>query len=144
MRMNERKIHVVMARVAVGLAVFAGIPLVLFAQWEPDRRLTLESSPSQTSHNNAWCVAAGGDLVHVVWFDGRDGDWEIYYKRSTDRGLTWGTDTRLTDNPAVSTDPSVTGSGLSIHVVWRDTRDGNDEIYYKRSTDGGVIWGSDA
>ena len=30
-----------------------------------------------------------------------------------------------------------------MHVVWHDDRDGNDEIYYKLSLDGGVSWGSD-
>jgi hypothetical protein len=34
-------------------------------------------------------------------------------------------------------------SGSSIHLVWRDDRDGNQEIYYIRSADGGLTWGAD-
>ena len=30
-----------------------------------------------------------------------------------------------------------------MHVVWHDYRDGNSEIYYKRSIDGGVSWSAD-
>jgi hypothetical protein len=32
------------------------------------------------------------------------------------------------------------GSNNHIHVVWNDDTPGNDEIYYKRSTDGGTTW----
>jgi len=114
-----------------------------FAQWQPDVRLTNDPAASYTSPNNAWCIAANGDLVHVVWLDERDGNFEIYYKRSTDGGSSWGPDTRLTNNTASSDYPSVSVSGSVVHIVWRDNRDGNAEIYYNRSTDGGVSWGAD-
>jgi len=115
----------------------------IFAQWEPDIRLTNDPAVSYTSINNAWCIASSGNVVQVVWYDFRDGNSEIYYKRSTDGGVSWGADTRLTNNSANSLLPSVSVSTSVVHVVWRDLRDGNDEIYYKRSTDGGVSWGAD-
>ena len=37
--------------------------------------------------------------------------------------------------------PSVTVSGLVVHVVWEDSRDGNLEIYYKRDTNGNIPTG---
>ncbi len=117
--------------------------LPALAQWEPDVRLTYNDSLSNTSYNNAWCVAASGSNVHVVWQDNRDGNWEIYAKRSTDFGSIWGADTRLTNNPSYSESPSVAASGSYIHVAWEDYRDGNDEIYYKRSTDDGLSWSTD-
>jgi len=55
---------------------------------------------------------------------------------SLNAGLNWGTDTRLTNNPATSWFPSVSVSGASVHVVWQDNRDGNYEIYYKRNPTG--------
>ena len=58
---------------------------------------------------------------------------EIYYKRSTDTGLSWGAETRLTYNPSGSLFPSVSVSGSAVHIVWEDYRAGNWEIYYKRS-----------
>ena len=117
----------------------------LFAQWQPDVRLTYDDSISFTSFNNAWCIASDINIVHVVWFDDRDGNPEIYYKRSTDGGATWEPDTtRLTNDPAYSFSASAAVSGSNVHVVWRDDRNGaNGEIYYKRSTDGGVNWGTD-
>jgi hypothetical protein len=113
------------------------------SQWQPDVRLTNDPAASYTSINNAWCVASSGLFVHVVWFDNRDGNAEIYYKRSTDAGVSWGADTRLTNNIAKSDFPSVKVSSSVVHVVWRDLRDENYEIYYKRSTDAGVSWGAD-
>jgi hypothetical protein len=112
-------------------------------QWQPDVRLTNDPADSYTSYNNAWCIASSGLFVHVVWFDYRDGNDEIYYKRSIDAGVSWGADVRLTNNTGSSWEPSVAVSGTTVHVAWEDYRDGNREIYYKRSTDAGVSWGAD-
>lgn len=114
------------------------------AQWEPDVRLTTALYGSYTSYNNAWCIAVSGDSVHIAWYDERDGGYpEIYYKCSTDAGVSWGADTRLTNNTAHSWCPSIIVSGLVVHVVWFEDRTGYYEIYYKRSTDGGISWGAD-
>ncbi len=113
------------------------------AQWQSNIRLTNDKAVSQTSYNNAWCVAASGDTVHVVWYDNRDGNDEIYYKRSTDGGQTWGADVRLTNDTAESVKPCIAISGSVVNVIWVDGRDGNDEIYYKRSPNAGTNWTSD-
>ncbi len=112
------------------------------AQWQPDVRLTNNSSTSNTSLNNAWCTAASGDTVHVVWDDQRDGNYEIFYKRSTDGGLTWGADIQLT-NSVYSYDPCITVSGSDVHIVWQQEQNGYYEIYYKRSLNGGESWEAD-
>jgi hypothetical protein len=113
------------------------------AQWQADDRLTIDSAISKTSYNNASSVAANESNVHVVWYDNRHGNYEIFYKRSTDDGVSWGTDTRLTNNFASSTTPSVSAVGQLVHVIWEEFRDGNSEIYYKRSSNGGSHWGAD-
>jgi hypothetical protein len=113
------------------------------SQWGSDIRLTNNSGNSRTSYNNAWCVASNGNIVHAAWYDDRDGNNEIYYKRSSDGGINWGEDTRLTFYPSVSWYPCISLSGSTVHIVWDDQRDGNREIYYKRSTDNGITWESD-
>ncbi len=113
------------------------------AQWQPDVRLTNNTAFSYTSANNAWCIASSGSVVHVVWNDSRDGNNEIYYKRSTDAGVNWEADTRLTNNTSNSQLPSVAVSGSDVYVVWNEYRDGNWEIYCKHSTDAGLNWSSD-
>lgn len=113
------------------------------SQWLPDVRFTNHPDSSLTSPNNARCIAASGSTIHAAWYDNRDGNYEIYYKRSSDDGSTWGSDTRLTSDGFISIRPSLAVSGLTVHLVWYDTRNGNEEIYYKRSSDGGLSWGSD-
>ena len=94
----------------------------LYAQWQTDLRLTNDPALSSTSFNNAWCVAASGDSVHVVWYDNRDGNNEIYYRRSIDAGISWESETRLTNNSATSELPSIAVLGSVVYVVWFDFR----------------------
>jgi hypothetical protein len=77
-----------------------------------------------------------------VWGDPREGTPQIYYKRSTDGGATWGADARLTSGTNYALFPSIAAVDSAVHVVWHDGRN-NLEIYYKRSTDRGVTWGAD-
>ena len=97
------------------------LALPALAQWQADQRLTNNTAVSLMTNNNAWGVAANGNTVHVVWYDNRDGNYEIYYKRSTDAGATWGSDTRLTNNTGISYYPAVAVRGDTVHVVWQDT-----------------------
>jgi hypothetical protein len=69
--------------------------------------------------------------------------WEIYYKRSTDGGATWGPDVRLTHAPGVSLRPSIAVSGREIEIVWCDGRDGSAQVYGKHSANGGATWEPD-
>lgn len=117
----------------------------LFAQWETDTRLTYADETSTPGANNTWSIAAHHDSVYIVWMDTRDGNSEIYFKRSLDGGTTWEQDVRLTDDPSVSGLPSILVQNTTIHVAWFDMRAGqnNYEIYYKRSTDAGETWSSD-
>ncbi|GAF74702.1 unnamed protein product, partial [marine sediment metagenome] len=103
-------------------------------------------------------IHRSGPTLHLTWQDGRDSAgepyaWGIYYKRSDDRGQTWGPDVRISSIEAKSFRHASAVSGSMIHEVWMDKRhntvpdafstDGNWEIYYKRSLDGGETWGPD-
>jgi len=75
------------------------------------------------------------DNIHVVFSDPPGG--EIYYKRSTDGGLSWTKTKRLTWNSASSYFTSIaTDSNDNIHIVWRE----GFQVYYKKSTNGGDSW----
>ena len=114
------------------------------AQWESDTRLTNNSSQSLPAYNNAKSIGSDGSTLHTVWTDGRDGNLEIYYKRSANSGVSWNADVRLTNSSGSSYYPAIHVSGNTVLVIWTDNRDGNYEIYFKRSDDGGNTWSTDS
>lgn len=106
--------------------------------WGPDTRLTYNTGESFMAN-----LAVSDSALFVVWHDDSDGNMEIYYKNSIDGGLNWGSDIRLTDDPAESQYAFIAVSGTHVHVVWNDNRDGNNEIYYKRNSIGNSNVGLD-
>jgi hypothetical protein len=99
------------------------------------RRLTKSVGDSRLSS-----IAVSGSTVHVVWQDDTPGNYEIYYRRSKDNGVSWGKSKRLTKNTGGSYFPSIAVSGKNIHVVWFDDTHTNSVIYHKRSSDNGATW----
>ncbi|MBI4722366.1 MAG: T9SS type A sorting domain-containing protein, partial [Candidatus Stahlbacteria bacterium] len=99
--------------------------------WEADVGLT--NDPDDSWYPS---IAVRDAIVHVVWVDGRDGNWEIYYKHSVDNGSLWYSDERLTNAAGDCYYSSVAcwdcSYNADVHVAWTDERDGNQEIYYKR------------
>jgi len=77
---------------------------------------------------------------YVFYADETPGNYEIFFKKSTDSGTTW-TTRRLTWNAGTSQGVDVTiDTDDNIHLVWMDTTPRNFEIFYKNSTDGGSTW----
>ena len=92
-------------------------------------------------------MCANGDNVYVAWNDTRNGQSDIYFQRSTDRGESWlAMDVRLdtdTAGSAQSLQPAMTCFGNTIYVVWSDFRNGGSlgaDLYMNVSTDGGQTW----
>jgi hypothetical protein len=110
--------------------------------WQATERL------SWSSVDSFWPSIASDSSngVHCVWVDGNAGEWplhELYYKRSTNGGATWQATKRLTWNNSCTSSPSIaTDSSNGIHVSFTDTAAANAEIYYKKSTNGGMTWSS--
>lgn len=105
--------------------------------WTPPKRLTWNSG-------NSWlpdiAVSQSG-ILQVVWTDFSSGNYEIYHKRSIDGGSTWTNTIRLTWTSGETISPAVTvdGDGMVL-VFWSDDTSGNNEIFLKRSSDGGSSW----
>src|SRR4030042_792689 len=106
--------------------------------WKTNKRLTNNAGYSQDP-----AIAVDGLNIYVVWEDTTPGNYEIYFKKSVDGGATWETNKRLTSNAGVSYAPAIAVDGSNIYVVWQDNTQGDEEIYFKRSGDGGVTWKTD-
>jgi len=108
--------------------------------WSAIKRLTW------TAGNTFWPLISfnSNDVLHLFWHDdarSSSGNYEIYYRKSTDEGNLWSALKRLTWTVASSFYVSVAlGSDNSIHMVWADRNPGNWEIFYKKSTDSGNTW----
>lgn len=127
-------------------ARFAGAVLVVAAtvptQRVPDVRLNTNSAG--TSNSEGPQIASVGSMVFAAWQDDRSGNWDVYFTRSIDGGMSWqAPDVRLdTDasGTAQSLAPQMVTSGKSVFVTWHDDRNGNSDLYFNRSLDGGATW----
>ena len=86
-------------------------------------------------------IQALGNITFVVWQDNRTGNDEIYLRKSSDGGITFGNATNLSDNVGNSQSPQIQALGNITFVVWQDNSTGNDEIYLRKSSDGGITFG---
>jgi hypothetical protein len=89
---------------------------------------------------------ADGDLIIVYNAAVRNRrDQRTFVRRSSDGGLTWSRRVRLSPRGANSAFPAAVGTGDGDFRVWfMDDRrgDGDDgwNVWYRRSTDGGLTW----
>ena len=107
--------------------------------WSANNRLTWSSG---NSHSPA-AVVDPGNNVYIFWCDDMTGNYEIYFKNSTDQGTSWSQIKRLTWTAGKSLNPAVFSQPPNIlHLVWCEVMENRSEIYYKRSLDGGLSWSS--
>jgi hypothetical protein len=129
-----------MRKCAILIILFGFILLIrpLSAQtWDEAKRLTWTSGDSESPA----IAVDSSNVIHLVWQNDISGNTEIYYKKSTNGGVTWVGDKRLTWNAGGSGYPAIAvDSTDTIHVVWNDYTPGNSEIFYKKSTNGGGSW----
>jgi len=105
--------------------------------WMTTQRITWNNGDSLAP---AIAVDSSGN-PHVVWYDKTPGNYEIYYRKSTNGGSSWMTTQRISWNIGSTQYPAVAvDSSGSVHVVWYDDMPGNREIYYRKSTNGGSSW----
>jgi hypothetical protein len=98
------------------------------------------SNNTKTSRNPMVAVDSSGN-INVVWHDYTPGNYEIYFSRSIDNGVTWTPEVNISNNTENSFSPFLAvDSFANLNVVWYDYSTGNNEIYFCRSTDNGVSW----
>jgi hypothetical protein len=87
-------------------------------------------------------VAVSGSTVYVVWVDNTLPHTEIFFKKSTNGGSTFGSTINLSNSPGDSFDPQIAISGSTVYVVWDDNTPGASDILIKRSINSGSTFGS--
>jgi len=94
----------------------------------------IQTSPSIAADNQG--------NVCAVWQDNRRGQWDIYCAKSVDGGETFLESVLVQDDThAGSSDqkaPAMAiGKGDVLYMVWQDARNGDWDIYFAMSADGG-------
>jgi hypothetical protein len=107
--------------------------------WSSERSLTENTADDMTP---AVLQAVNGTLW-LVWTSMRTGNTEIFYKVSSDLGVTWSNDTQLTVDSHPDERPSIVQmQDGRIWVAWHSNRfDDNNEIMYKIYN--GASWSAD-
>jgi hypothetical protein len=115
----------------------------IFLKRSTDSGATWKSSKN-VSNNDGWSengqVAVSGSNVYFTWEDDTDGDIEILFKRSTNKGATLKAVVKISNNAGDSTDARMMLIGSNIFVVWMDDTPGNNDVLHRRSTDNGATW----
>ncbi|MCX6155846.1 MAG: sialidase family protein [Candidatus Kapabacteria bacterium] len=111
--------------------------IIANAQWEADFKLSTNEGSASLNENMGQCIATNGNDIHVVWWDANKNGSPIFYKKSSDRGVNWIADKRLSGTPGKADFPSVAVANGIIYVACRDSAIGSALSSYYRSTDGG-------
>jgi len=91
---------------------------------------------------NASIAASRDGVVHLVWVDTRSGSQQVWTRRFVP-GSGWTAEAQLVFSATSASAPSISADWAGrMHLVWVDSRDGNNEIYYKQYVPG-VGWGTD-
>ena len=106
--------------------------------WDGDYTVNDITTNNQTAPDMA---IAPKDRVHVVWQDNRSSTDHIYYSNSINGGTIFSTSQRVDDSMSgAQRNPAIAVNATTELVVWEDTRDGNYNIYFSKSTDNGTSW----
>ncbi len=101
--------------------------------------LNLSNDPTVSSIPQ---VASSGSNVYVVWENDTDTSSEILFRASTNDGTSFGATINLSNNAGFSANPQIAAAGGSVYVVWQDDTLGNNEIFFRASTNNGAGFGT--
>jgi hypothetical protein len=82
-------------------------------------------------------IAVSGNDVYIVWKDSNSG---IFFKKSEDKGETFGGKIRLDEDNSIRgiiSDLHISAFGNNVYIVWKDSNSG---IFFKKSEDKGVTY----
>jgi hypothetical protein len=146
------------ARVALAWVDFRNYNWDVYYAQSDDRGLTFgpnvrvdDFAGFERIHQRPSVAVGRRGRVHVAWTDlrAREADTNVFYAQ-TDDGTTFTPDARLddaaagfdpdTDTPTNQWHPSLAVDRDRVFVVWQDDREGNADVRFSWSIDGGVTF----
>lgn len=95
------------------------------------------------SANVGWSIAVAitKSSVLAAWLDwGDDGETRIAYRRSGNGGRTWNSERPVSWRIHADSVPDLASGGDRAHIVWSERLGDREEIFYRKSLDGGINW----
>ena len=102
---------------------------------------TINLSNSFNIHSTLPSLTLLNENVYTAWTEGPLNDGEVYYRRSTDGGASFGETVNLSNDTGDSVRPELRVSAPNLFMVWQNQAVKGDDIFFKRSTDGGASFG---
>lgn len=105
------------------------------------RPINISNSP-RISEDADIAVDSFGN-INVTWNNSTSKNHEIYFRRSTDNGANWNQIVNVSNNSSDSRSPAIAADSVgNLDITWSENFPvpHKSEIYFCRSTDGGVIW----
>ncbi len=104
------------------------------ATWTAERQI----STGSTNDDDPAILETAGGVLWVVWQSGRSGNGDLWYKTSSDRGVTWSADVRLTSSDLSDSSATLAQAADGrIVVAWNR---GEGALLQRSSADGGLTW----
>jgi hypothetical protein len=87
-------------------------------------------------------IAVEHDHVYVTWMDSTPGNFDIFFRKSDDRGRSFEPGLNLSNNPGESFDQRISAEDDFVRVVWQDATGADSfpfatEVLYRASDDEG-------
>jgi S1-C subfamily serine protease len=83
-------------------------------------------------------IAAFQQNVYIVWTDNSQGNFDIFFTKSTDSGNTFSKPINISNTHGISYFPRIAiNTNKTVYIVWTDNSQGNYNILFAKSTDGG-------
>lgn len=77
-------------------------------------------------------IAIDNNILHIVWQDNRNGNWEIYYEKMTSNGVILEDNYRITNTAGDSINPDISARNGTVFITWVEEGSGKYSIYYDK------------
>lgn len=88
-------------------------------------------------------LAIAGTNVYVVWWENKTGNWEVFFRASSDNGKTFRDEINLSNDTTRSDDANIAAQGNLVYITWWNTNNQSSlrEPFFIASDDNGATFG---
>jgi len=104
----------------------------------------LDANPAGSARSTQPLLCCEGTRVYCAWRDRRDLGETVYTNFSSNHGVNWQrSDLRMDTSAVLPTEVeshSIQCAKQYVHLVWTDNRNGELDVFYRRSINSGIAW----